>query len=122
MSIDFQEILSSPAQTYEEGLRYFQGEGMLNETLRRLVLDLEMAGIDYNVIGAVALNRHGYKRFAHDIALLMSPQGLERFRNELLGRGYRPAFIGATKTFRATERNVPIEVITTGEYPGDGKP
>jgi hypothetical protein len=39
----------------------------------------------------------------------------------LVGRGYRPAFEGATKKFRATAENVPIEVITAGEYPGDGK-
>ncbi len=120
--IDFEEVLSSPTRAYEEGLRFFEGKGMLNDTLKRLVADLEARGIDYNIIGGLALNQHGYQRFTHDIDLLMSPEGLEKFRNELVGRGYRPAFGGAQKTFRATERNVPIEVITAGEYPGDGKP
>ena len=32
------------------------------------------------------------------------------------------AFSGAKKTFRATETGVRIEVITSGEYPGDGLP
>jgi hypothetical protein len=40
----------------------------------------------------------------------------------LVGRGYRPAFNGARKKFRSTDANVPVEVVTTGEYPGDGKP
>lgn len=52
----------------------------------------------------------------------MSPDGLEKFQTELVGRGSRPAFQGATKKFRATGQNVPIKIITSGEYPGDGKP
>lgn len=95
---------------------------MLNETLRKLVEDLEAHGIDYAVIGAVALNQHGYQRFTSDIDLLMTKEGLEKFHRELAGLGYVPKFEGAKKTFRATARNVQIEVITAGEYPGDGKP
>ncbi|MCW3055673.1 MAG: hypothetical protein JWN14_4843, partial [Chthonomonadales bacterium] len=33
---------------------------MINEALRRLVSDLDAHRIDYSVIGAVALNQHGY--------------------------------------------------------------
>ena len=47
---------------------------------------------------------------------------MAKFRAELVGRGYRPAFEGATKKFRITSHNVPLEITTTGEYPGDGKP
>jgi len=119
---DFQQVLSSPTLAYEEGLNFFEGKGMLNETLRQLAEDLEKHGIEYNVIGAIALNQHGYQRFTVDIDLLLSKEGLEKFHEELVGRGYRPAFEGARKKFRATNRNVPIEIITAGEYPGDGKP
>ena len=82
---------------------------------------MDARGIDYTVIGAVALNQHGYQRFTSDIVILLSPAGLERFRAELVGRGYCPVE-GAKKKFRATSENVPIEIITSGEYPGDGKP
>jgi hypothetical protein len=122
MRADFQEILASPTSAYEEGLRFFRGQGMVNDTLRRLVADLEAHGIEYNVIDAVALNQHGYRRFTEDIDLLLSKEGLETFQRELIGRGYRPAFQGATTKFRETEQNVPIEVVISGEYPGDGKP
>jgi hypothetical protein len=121
-STDFQEIISSPVSAYEEGLRFFMGQGMLNETLRRVVKDLDDRGIDYNVIDAVALNQYGYRRFTEDIDLLLAKEGLEKFRSELVGLGYRPAFEGATKKFRTTQENVTIEIITAGEYPGDGKP
>jgi hypothetical protein len=119
---DFQQILASPDQAWDEGLSFFQGKGMINTTLRRLVADLESHGIDYNLVGAAALNRHGYQRFTVDIDLLLSPEGLQKFQDELVGRGYRPAFEGAKKKFRSTSENVPIDIIVTGEYPGDGKP
>lgn len=121
-NIDFQQIIESPVLAYQEGLRFFMGEGTLNETLRRVAKDLENHGIEYVVIDAVALNNHGYRRFTEDIDLLLTKKGLEKFKSELIGRGYRPAFEGATKRFRTTEENVTIEVITSGEYPGNGKP
>lgn len=94
---------------------------MLNNALRKLAADLERKGIDYVAIGAIALNRHGYRRFTEDIDLLMTREGLEQFRERLVGRGYRPAFEGARKKYRTSE-NIPVEIITTGEFPGDGKP
>ena len=73
------------------------------------------------MIGAVALNLHGYRRFTEDIDLLLTKEGLDQFRKELVGSGYRPAFQGARRRFRTSE-NIPIEIITAGEYPGDGLP
>lgn len=120
--MDFQKLIQSPTDAYQEGLKFFMGEGVLNKTIRRVKEDLEQAGIDYSVIGALALNQHGYRRFTEDIDLLMTEEGLERFRKLLIGLGYRPAFEGATKKFRTTDENVTVEIITTGEYPGDGLP
>lgn len=122
MAANFQQLLESPTAAYAEGLRFFRGEGMVNDALHRLVADLDRNGIEYAVIGAVALNQHGYRRFTEDIDILLSREGLAAFREKLVGLGYRPAFEGATKRFRTTEENVPVEVITEGEYPGDGLP
>src|SRR5690349_9837011 len=93
-------------EVYAEGLRYFMGEGTINKALTRLANDLEQRGIDYMVIGAIALLAHGYPRFTEDIDLVMTSDGLQKFHDELIGLGYTPAF----------------EVMTTGEFPGDGKP
>lgn len=109
-------------EIYAEGLRYFMGEGTLNKTLARLSNDLEEHGIDYVVIGAVALLAHGYPRFTEDIDLVLTAEGLQKFHEELVGLGYVPAFPGARKRLKSTVDGVSIEVMTTGEYPGDGKP
>jgi len=80
----------------------------------------------------LALAEHGYPRLTEAIVLLMTPSspegsaaapsGLERFRQRLVGRGSRPAFSGARKAFPDTQTGVRIEIVTTGEYPGDGLP
>src|SRR6185436_825594 len=107
---------------YEEGLRYFMGQGTLHKTLTELTDDLKQHGIDYMVIGAVALLAHGFPRFTEDIDLVLTVEGLETFHRELIGLGYVPAFSGAKKRLRSTRDGITIEVMTTGEYPGDGKP
>ncbi|MCM3900792.1 MAG: nucleotidyltransferase family protein [Pyrinomonadaceae bacterium] len=107
---------------YEEGRRYFVGQGTLNNTLAQLAADLNEHGIPYMVIGAVALLAYGYPRFTEDIDLVLTPEGLEVFHRELIGLGYVPAFPGAKKRLRSTRDGVTIEVMTTGEFPGDGKP
>src|SRR5215218_4345780 len=116
------EPKTSVVEMYEEARRYFMGEGILNKTLARLSNDLETHGIDYAVIGAAALLAYGYQRLTEDIDLLMTPAGLQKFHDELVGLGYAPAFPGAKKRLRSTVDGVSIEVMTTGEYPGDGKP
>lgn len=97
------------------------GKGRLNKTLARLTSDLDAHNIRYAVIGATALLAHGYPRLTEDIDLLMTSEGLEKFHAELVGVGYLPAFPGAKKKLRSTVDGVSIEVMTTGEYPGDGK-
>ena len=118
----------SPPQTssVEDILRevdeFHMSAGPVRDTLQRLAQSLSAKGIDYAIIGGMALALHGFVRPTQDIDLLMSAEGLERFEKEMLGRGYLPAFAGARKHFRDTQSGVRIEVITSGEYPGDGKP
>ena len=112
----------SVQETYAEGLRYFMGQGKLNNTLAQVAADLKQYGIDYMVIGAVALMAYGYPRFTEDIDLVLTPEGLEAFHQNLIGLGYAPAFQGARERLRSTRDGVSIEVIISGEYPGDGKP
>src|SRR5256884_9900471 len=107
---DFQEIVSRPTATFDEGLRFFAGKGMVNTTLKRIAQQLDDHGIDYAVIDGVALNRHGYRRFTEDIDLLLTKEALERFQQELVGLGYRPAFEGSRRQFRSTEGNIRVEI------------
>ncbi len=101
---------------------HFEGKGGVYQTLLNLARRLDEEDIPYAVIGGMALGRHGYARMTEDVDVLMTAEGLAAFQAQCVGKGYLPAFAGANKTFRDTETQVRIEIITTGEYPGDGKP
>lgn len=116
------KIRQSPEFALREMSAHFDHTNAVYRTLQRLIQRLDKARIPYALIGALALNQHGYLRATVDIDLVMTREGVQKFREEFVGRGYRPAFAGARKTFRDTDTQVRIEVVTTGDYPGDGKP
>lgn len=111
----------SVVELYDEALGYFMGQGSLNRTLAHLVANLKEHEIDYLVVGAVALLAHGYPRLTEDIDLVLTTEGLNKFHERLVGLEYAPAFPGARKMLRSTRDGIRIDVITSGEYPGDGK-
>jgi hypothetical protein len=117
-----EEIRRTPDGILQEASDFFMQRGTLVQTLQDLACHLEEASIPYAVVGAIALARHGLVRMTLDIDVLLSAEGLERFKARYLGRGYVPAFPGAERTFRAVSTGVRIEVITAGEFPGDGRP
>ena len=105
-----------------EAGEFFMGQGDVYRTLKRLAERLDGEGIPYALIGGLALARHGLVRMTQDVDILLTAAGLAAFKERCVGRGYVLAFAGAHKTFRDTETGVRIEVITSGEYPGDGLP
>lgn len=117
-----QAAINTFDERLRESERFHMGVGKIHETLKALADDLDRAGIDYAVVGALALNAHGYARETVDIDALVHPDGLVRFRQQLVGRGYIEKFPGARKSFRNTRTGVTVEFLTTGEFPGDGRP
>lgn len=105
-----------------EASRFYMSQGDVYSTLRGLTRRLEEEKIPYAIIGGMALAAHGFVRMTQGVDILITTEGLAAFRGRLVGRGYVPAFPGASKVFRDTETHVRIEFLTTGEFPGDGKP
>jgi putative nucleotidyltransferase-like protein len=106
----------------KEASNYYMARGDVFTTLQNLTRRLDEERIPYALIGGLALAAHGFVRMTQDVDLLMTREGLESFKQRFLGRGYVLAFSGAEKTFRDTETQVRIEMLITGDYPGDGKP
>jgi len=101
---------------------FFMKKGIVFETMQRLAQRLDAEGIPYALIGGMALAAHGYVRMTLDVDILLSSEGLAHFREKLVGRGYVASFPASEKSFRDDETNVKIEIITAGEFPGDGLP
>jgi hypothetical protein len=87
---------------------YFMKEGRSHESLHRLAARLEEEGI-------------GYVRMTENADVLLTAEGLRQFREGLVGGGYIATDPGATRAFRDTESGVRIEILVTGEFPGDGR-
>lgn len=120
------EIRYPDARSADEILResenFFVGRGAVHTTLRSLVDRLAEESISYAIVGGMALNLFGFVRQTVDVDILLTKEGLEKFRKRFVGRGYVPAFPGAAKAFRDADTGVRIDFLTAGEYPGDGKP
>ena len=103
-----------------EGGMFFQGESEVQKSLRRITGRLNDLGIDYAVVGGMALFLHGFRRFTEDVDILVTREGLKKLHEALEGSGYRPPFANS-KNLRDTDNGVRIEFLVAGEYPGDGK-
>lgn len=103
-----------------ESTKYFDGTSKLHETLRQLAHRLDELGVEYAVIGGLALTAHGYARMTEDIDVLISAEHLKKVHAELVGRGYKKEFAGA-KNIRDTTTGVKIEFVLVGHYPGSGR-
>ena len=104
-----------------EGSRFFQGTSETHLTLKRIARKLGELGIDYVVVGGMAMFQHGYRRFTEDVDLLVTREGLKEIHQKLEGLGYLRPFQGS-KSLRDTEHGVKIDFLLAGEFPGDGKP
>lgn len=101
---------------------FFVRDDQVYETMRRLAERLDREGIAYAVVGGMAVAEHGVSRVTEDVDVLMTSDGLARFRDKAQALGYSPVFEGARKSFIDRETHVRVEVLTSGEYPGDGGP
>lgn len=97
------------------------GTSDVHIALDRIVKKLEELAIPHAVCGGMAVNAHGHERTTTDVDLLLTPEGLARFRANALGLGWVERFPGS-RGLRDTERKVPIDFLVTGGIPGDGTP
>ena len=104
----------------EAGALYGDG-GRLGETYKRLVTRLRALDISHALIGGYALILLGVRRFTEDIDVLVRPDDMKTLRKELVGIGY-VGVSGTAKSIRDAETRVRIDFVTSGSYPGDGKP
>jgi hypothetical protein len=101
--------------------RFFMRDDPVFRTLRAITSKLENLGIPYAVVGGMALVAHGYDRTTTDVDILVTPGSLSLIHQSLEGLGYLAPFQGS-KNLRDATTKVKIEFLTTGGFPGDGKP
>lgn len=118
--VSFERRLSEDLNwAFEEADRFFQGYGCVKSTMARIVRRIERLDIPYALIGALALNAHGYRRFTEDVDLLVNRGDLHRIHDELEGSGFWRC-TSRGRSLRDAESGVRVDFCVTGESPGDG--
>ncbi len=115
----FEELLSGNLRwALEEADRYFSGNGRVRSTLSVLTKRLNRLGVEFAVVGALAMFYRGYRRFTQDVDILVTPEGLAAIEKHLLGDGYaRPS--AWRRGIRDVETGVAIHVFESGSPCGD---
>lgn len=115
------ELAQSEAMVLREAQALYEGRGRLQQTYERLAQRLDALGMAYGLVGGYALILHGVRRFTEDMDVLLTKEDMFRLREALIGKGYRPVQ-GSSRGLRDAETGVRIDVVVSGDYPGDGKP
>src|SRR3954454_20594348 len=118
----YEELLNrDPRWALSEGSRHFEEDSAVFKALHAVTSRLKALGIPYAVVGGMALFRHGLRRFTEDVDLLVTKDDLKIIHEKLDGLGYLPPSANSNH-LRDTEHGIRIEFLTTGDFPGDGKP
>jgi hypothetical protein len=100
---------------------FLMGESKVQHTFERLARELADLNVDFALAGALAVGVRGHFRATVDVDILVTAEGLARFKAERLGRGYVEKFPGS-RGLRDAETGVAIDFLIAGEFPGDGRP
>ena len=120
--VTYEERLDAdPRWALIQGSRHFEEDSAVFQALRNIARRLKELDIPYAVVGGMALFRHGLRRFTEDVDILVTKADLKTIHDKLEGVGYLPPFPNS-KHLRDTSNGVRVEFLTTGDFPGDGKP
>lgn len=86
-------------------------------TVQRLAKRLHAAGIDYALIGSMALEAHGLLPRADNVALLLRPEGVDEFRRRFVPRSYQEV-VGRRHTYTERRSQVVVRFAVSGMIPG----
>lgn len=104
-----------------ESSEFLAGRGEVRRTLVRFAQRLEEEGIPYAVMGAMALNAHGFERVTTDLDVVLTSGDRARVHELLSGRGFLPPF-EASRNLRDTTNGVKIDLVRAGDFAGNDDP
>jgi hypothetical protein len=99
---------------------FFRKESPIHGAARRIARALSEMKIPFAIAGALAANAHGHVRTTEDVDILIRPDDLREFKKRWLGKGWVEKFAGS-RGMRDAIHDVGIDVLLTGDYPGDGR-
>ncbi|HYR28893.1 MAG TPA: hypothetical protein VEU30_10535, partial [Thermoanaerobaculia bacterium] len=96
----------------KEASAFFRHEGPVYDALARVAQRLADCGIDYAVIGGMAMAAHGYMRYTADVDILVATESVGAVEQCFADAGYTRI---AKKKWRDEAANTPIDVFVGSE-------
>ena len=96
---------------------FFEKTGPVWETLHELERRLKDTGIEYVVVGGLALNVYNYPRQTVDVDIVLRSDDYQRFNEVLVGTVYEKA-TGGARRFVDPTTEVSIDVLISGQLAG----
>jgi len=100
---------------------FFDGADRVHQAMRRIAERLEAAGIQYAIIGGMAVNAHRHRRTTIDVDFLLSADGLRELRSRASANDFDPV-PGRSRRFVDRPTGVTFDILVAGLFPGDGTP
>jgi hypothetical protein len=100
---------------------FFQGTDPVHRTMDRVTDRLREAGLDYAIVGGMAVNAHRYHRTTADVDFLLRREDLEAFIERFVPVEFE-RLPGRPRRFLDPTTDVTFDVLVTGLFPGSGKP
>ncbi len=101
-------------------MRFYEMLQDPNTHMRTIADDLDEFGIEYCVIGGLALRIHNFSRYTKDIDILVSKEGYKKLYEKLLGRIYarRPGSHRNLYYVPGPGTRVPVDIFVEGGRKG----
>ncbi len=98
---------------------YFMGRADVQKAARKLAARLDELGIPHAIVGGLAVTSHGHARVTTDVDVLITADGLRKFKDACIGLAWVEKFPGS-RGVRDVEFNTPVDFLLAGDIPGDG--
>ena len=85
---------------------------------------LSARGVSHAIAGGIACHAHGHRRATDDVDVLVNAEDARGVVFSFLDNsaGYSPRFRGSRRSWRDTRNRVDIDLLVSGDFPGDGLP
>lgn len=100
---------------------FFEGTDPVHVTIRRVADKLQLAGIDYAIVGGMAVNAHNHHRTTADVDFLLRPDDFKEFIRQFVPSEFE-RIPGRPRRFLDPTTDVTFDILVTGRFPGSGKP
>ncbi len=100
---------------------FFDGTDAVHRAMKNIAAAFDTAGIQYAIVGGMAVNAHRHARTTKDVDFLVSAAGLAAIR-AMVTQGRFLAVPGRSRRFIDPVTNLSFDILVTGGFPGSGEP